>query len=131
MNSIPEIILDTNMYKFNLTVWISILTVCLTTMATLIKIFGRKFKPEELPGNNFHCKQRAKDTARLQKSTEDIKNEIKDVKNKLNNLDTKVAVLTEKSESSRKSLEEMKILSRDLTLRLDDLLKQLIDYANS
>ena len=106
----------------NWTAVIAIVTVCLTAMATLIRLYGPKSKvsDEILRGSPY-----------LKKLEDDAVDGIK----KLNALKeyvqtehTEVEKLKIETKNSTKSLEELKQDNRDLVQRLDDLLKQFMEY---
>jgi hypothetical protein len=128
---LPNIMFNTPVYQFNLTIWLSVLTICLSIMATLIKIFRKKPNPEEIPGQSQYCKRQAENLGRIEKMAEECQKDVVRLNGENAELRTNVAVLIEKAEAANKSLEGMKISSRDLTRRLDDLLRQLMDFASS
>jgi len=128
MTDVPNILLKSPWFTFNLTVWASIFstvfTIAIATMATIIKIYKKAPNPEELPGKSTYCKQEAKEILRIQKASEINQQHICELKSEIATLTTKIAVLAAKLEGSTNELEEIKT-------RLNDLLKQLMDYANS
>jgi len=117
----------------NLTIVMSIISLSLGAMATLIKIFGpdHKISDENLRKSPY--------LINLEKEINDkdkkLKDEINDKDKKLNGLKeivnaqhTEVEKLKVESKNSSRSLEELKQDNRDLVQRLDDLLKQFMEY---
>ncbi len=106
----------------NLTVIISVTAFCLTAMGALIKIFGPNHKISD-------------ENLRISPYLIGLEADVKDKDNKLNGLKEIVSVqhvevekLKVESKNSSKSLEELKQDNRDLVQRLDDLLKQFMEY---
>jgi len=128
---LPDLQINTPVYQFNLTILLSVIVFCLTAMGTIIKTFGKKPKPEELPGTSPYCQQHKKDVEKLQKFTEDQSNKNQELRSLAGKLEVEVAVLKRDCETKNKSLEEMKENNRTLAIRLDEMIRQLIDYANS
>jgi septal ring factor EnvC (AmiA/AmiB activator) len=117
----------------NLTVIFSVISICLAAMGALIKIFGPNHKiNDENLRNSPYLIGLEKD---IKEKESKLKEEIKDKENKLNGLKEIVNVqhvevekLKVESKNSSKSLEELKQDNRDLVQRLDDLLKQFMEY---
>jgi len=106
----------------NVTLLIAIVTICITTMATLIKLFGPKRKVND-------------ESLRESPYLKEIETEIKEKEAKLIALKelvssehTEVEKLKIETKNSSKSLEELKQDNRDLVARLDHLLKQFMEY---
>jgi len=117
----------------NLTVIISVTAFCLTAMGALIKIFGpnHKINDENLRISPYLI-EIEKD---IKEKESKLKEEIKEKESKLNGIKeilnaqhVEVEKLKVESKNSSKSLEELKQDNRDLVQRLDDLLKQFIEY---
>lgn len=104
---------------------LSVLTVSLTAMATLIKIFSGKVsvKDEDL-----------KQTTIIQTLSEDTKYNKKKQEELIEiatGLRTDVERLKVETVNSSKTIEELRKDYRDLVQRLDELLNQLLDWVNS
>jgi septal ring factor EnvC (AmiA/AmiB activator) len=138
----PNITFETPVYQINLTVLLSVLSFCLAAMATLIKIFSKPRKPEEMPGTSPHCvhmkeqiqrieEKQKEDVERLDaenKSSVEREQKLKDI---VAELEKEVLGLQKDAEAQNKSLEEIRQSNKEIAGRLDDLLKQLMDFANS
>ena len=114
--------------NWNLLIALSIM--CVTAMGVLIKVFGKKLKPEEKAGNGFICQQNIKDITRLESEIKSNSKNHDELKEKVNQLKTQTATLKVQSENNTKSLDEMKQDTREIVQRLDDLLKQLVEWLN-
>jgi len=130
-------------YNLNLTVIISVITACVATMATIINIFGtkrsdrikeeeakKKKDPSTLPGNSQTCKQHEKDMNRVETLTKDNKKNLEEAQKIVNQMRTQVATLEKDNENINKSLDEMKDSNKETARKLDDLLRQLMDWMN-
>jgi len=106
----------------NWTFIISIFTICLTTMATLIKIFSGHVKEEDLR-NSKYIKGVDQKTEENFIRIDKIKEEVSDHKNKL-------SVLTTRTDAHQSSIESLKTDNRELVQRLDDLLRQLLEWVS-
>jgi septal ring factor EnvC (AmiA/AmiB activator) len=106
----------------NVTLLIAIFAVCLTAMATLIKLFGPKSK---ISDENLRNSPYLKDLESNAKEKEEKFNQLKDL---VNCQHTEVEKLKIESKNSSKTLEELKQDNRDLVQRLDHLLKQFMEY---
>jgi len=128
---LPGLQINTPIYQFDLTIILSVIVFCLSAMGTIVKVFSKAAKPEELPGTSPYCQQHKKDVEKLQKFTEDQTDKNQELRGLAAKLEVEVAVLKRDCETKNKSLEEMKENNRSLAIRLDDMIRQLIDYANS
>ena len=116
--------------SLNINFIIAIVTVCLTAMATLIAIYRRRIKPDELPGKSVHCAQQNKEIERIEKANEDVRLKNENLKESVNKIQTEIAAIQEQNKYACKSLDEMKQDNKAIVQRLDDLLKQLMDFLN-
>jgi septal ring factor EnvC (AmiA/AmiB activator) len=106
----------------NWTILIALFAVCLTAMATLIKLYGHKSKiSDENLRNSPYLQEIGSDL----KAKEDKFNQLKELVNIYN---IEVEKLKIESKNNSRSLEELKQDNRDLVQRLDDLLKQFMEY---
>ncbi len=117
----------------NLTVIISVTAFCLTAMGALIKIFGpnHKINDENLRISPYliEIEKNIKDKeCKLKEEIKEKENKLNGIKEILNAQHVEVEKLKVESKNSSKSLEELKQDNRDLVQRLDDLLKQFIEY---
>jgi len=103
--------------KISWTLLIAIFAVCLTAMGTLIKIFGKKVTEEDI--------------GRIERESKEIKEKHESLKDAIGNMQTEVATLKERSRNNEKTLDGMKQDNREIVQRLDDLLKQLIEFLNN
>jgi len=122
---LPEILIDNDFFKINLTVVLSILAFCLTAMGTLVKIYGvkKEIPTDEKPGKTTTCtenKQNGKDNSAA----------ILELKKEIQSLKTQMATTIIKIENSGKTLDELKSDYRSLADKLDNLLKQLLDLLS-
>lgn len=101
----------------NWTLVISIFAVCFTAMATLIGIFGRRVRKE--------------DVVRLENSDKNHVTRIETLKDAIAKVETEIATLTAQTKNNEKTIDEMKQDYRDIVQRLDDLLKQLMEFLNN
>ena len=124
--------------------WTYLLTVISLTiggMATLIKIFSNPYKKEDMPGNNLNCKYHSEHLSKIEEATKEntkkIDESIKENSQKTveltqiaNDLSKEVGILKNQSENMEKSIDEMKVANKEVAYRLDNLLKQLIEWMN-
>jgi len=103
--------------KISWTLLIAIFAVCLTAMTTLIKIFGKKVTEEDID--------------RIEKESIELREKHESLKNAIGDIQTEVATLKERSKNSEKTLDGIKQDNREIVQRLDDLLKQLIEFLNN
>jgi len=139
--SLPEIQANANL---NLTVIISVTVFCVSTMATIINLFGAKraerMKEKEeakrqkdtsnTPGKSLVCQQHEKNVVRIEDLTKDNTKKIEDAQKIVNEMRTQVATLENDKENMHKTIDEMKDNNKEIARRLDDLLKQLMDWMN-
>lgn len=108
----------------NWTVIISIVTICLAAMGTLTKIYGsdKKISDEKLRNSPYLQK--------VEKDLLDKEIKLSNLKDIVNTQNVEVEKLKIESKNSNKSLSEIKQDNRDLVQRLDDLLKQFMEYMD-
>ena len=117
----------------SINILLSILAVSLAGMGTLIKIFGKRKKvvtPEEMPGKTPYCIQHKVDLTKnenLSKETADKQIELRQV---VNDLRSELVVLKSQSDHTNKTVDEMKQNTKEIAMKLDDLLKQLLESMN-
>ena len=129
--------------SINWTFLIAFIAVCFTAMMSLIQIFGKKVREEDikrLEKENEDVKQKIEalkttasqkeDVKRLEKENEDVKQKIEALKGTVNQIETEIAIFKERTRNNEKSIDEMKLDNKDIIQKLDDLLKQLMDYLN-
>ena len=106
----------------NWTLVITVITICLAAMGTIIKIFGTKTKinDESLRNSSYLQSIESAGNKRSEK--------LDQLKELINIQYTEVEKLKILSQNSTKGLEELKKDNRDLVQRLDDLLRQLMEY---
>ena len=113
----------------NWTFIIATFTICLTAMATLIKIFSNTVKKEDKPGDENpycqQCKQKLEECVDKIKSSGEKGEKIKEV---VTEIDKVVAAMLKDNENLNKGVEEIKKDYRELAHRLDGLLKQLMSW---
>ena len=108
--------------SINWTAVIAILTISLTAMGTLIKLFGPKSK---ISDENLRASPYLK---QLEADVQDKEAKFSQLKELVNGQHTELAKLKVETDHSSKSLEDLKQDNRDLVQRLDDLLKQFMEY---
>ena len=128
--SSPQITLDIPSYHINLTLLLSVITVSLAAMGTLIKVFSKKTKKEELPGSNPHCLQQKEDLDRIENITKENANKHESLREIANNLEKEVGILKNQSDNVVKNIDEIKQSNKEIASRLDDLLKQLLEWMS-
>jgi len=127
---IPNI--ETTFVQINLTYVLSVIVFCLTTMATLIKIFARSQSSEEdLPGKNETCKRHEIDIAKSEKNHDDNSRKIEEANRIIGEMRVQVASLEKDNENINRNISDMKDTNKEIAVRLDDLLKQLIEWMNA
>lgn len=142
----PQVIIENAAYTINLTLLMSVVTLGLMAMGTLIKIFGpseskpaptpvvepkNEVKTSFEPGEHPNCKQHAKDLERIEKSNLDGLKKEEEITKITNQIEKEIILLKKESETTAKTLDEMRNINKGIVQRLDDLLKQLSDYVNS
>jgi len=131
MASIPPVQVDTTWFKINLTVVISVLTACLGIVKSIVALWGKSSKPEDLPGElNQHCQKELVRIKSIEKDTLEVSKKHDDLKEIVGEIRQDVAVLKNQSENTTKTLDEMKQSNREIANRLDDLLKQLMEWMS-
>jgi len=127
----PEMILETDFFKIDFTIIFAVVMFCLTTMTTLIKIFGKKeVKDADKPGNTAECVQHLSAMKANQKDTNTNSEQITQILTSVNELKTQVATIKVEIDNSDKSLEELKEDYKGLTLKIDDLLRHLLEMLS-
>lgn len=109
----------------NWTTVIGIITISLASMGTLIKIFSstRAVKEEDLRESPI--------IKEISQDAKDAKKRQEDMKETANLLKTEVEKLKIESANNNKTLEELRKDYRELVSRLDDLLRQLLEWVNT
>jgi uncharacterized protein YlxW (UPF0749 family) len=129
---IPDINVETPIYKVNFTIVLSVLLICLTILSLIVKVFGiKKEKPENIPGNAPRCKEKAKDLIRLEDQAKNEQYKREELTAIVTNLEKEVAVLKVQNENMTTNMTEVKEANKMVANRLDDLLQQLFDWTNS
>jgi len=124
----------------NWTTVIGVITFCLTAMATLINIFSNKNKSvtdeslrsspfmKELIESNKERFQRH--DAEIEQLDRDVNSSINDIRDSINNLRVEIERLKVESTNGLRTLEDLRNDYRILVKRLDDILKQLVEWVN-
>ena len=104
---------------------ISVISVSVAAMVAMIKIFGPKKQvaDEELRKSDY-----VKD---IERRAKEAKVKIEELKDIINKNSTEIEKLKIESGHNTKSVEELKQDNRELVQRLDDLLKQILDWVNN
>jgi septal ring factor EnvC (AmiA/AmiB activator) len=137
----PSVILETPVYHVNLTVLLTIVTICLTAFGTFVTIFRKKKNPEAQAGTSPYCLQKQADLERIEKDAKENSEKLERVKEENNQkIDTlrqsvndnskEVGILKTQSDNITKGLDEMRQDVKEVASKLDDLLKQLLDWMN-
>lgn len=124
------ITVQTALGGLNLTVLFSVITICISSLVAAIQIFKKKRDPIEIPGESLHCIQQKKEMERIEKDVTANNGKTEELKTITNNMEKEIALLKQGSDNMNKSMEEMKQNNREVALRLDDLLRQLMDWMN-
>lgn len=109
-------------FAINWTTVLAILTISLTTMGTLIKLFGPKNKINDENLRESHY------LIQLESDMKEKESRLSHLKELVNEQHTDLEKLKIEMEHGSKSLSELKQDNRDLVQRLDDLLKQFMEY---
>jgi len=132
MGDIPTIVID----QVNITYVLYFLIAALSIMGTLIKIFGKtpekkeESKTNELPGNTVFCKGHKENMDRIEKSVATNYEKQEKLKDIVSDLEKDVGIIKNQNENMTKNMDEMKRENKDLVMKLDDLLKKLMDWMN-
>jgi septal ring factor EnvC (AmiA/AmiB activator) len=109
-------------FVFEWPFFLTIATISLTTMATLIRIFGPKTSISD---------DRLRESPFLKSLQDDIKEKalkLQNLKEIVQNTNIEVEKLKIETQNTIKTAAELKRDNRDLVQRLDDLLKQFMEY---
>jgi predicted RNase H-like nuclease (RuvC/YqgF family) len=118
-------------FEVNVTVILSVVAISLSALATLTKIYGKRDqKPDELPGKTPYCEQHKADLMETKNTTKEINIKQENLKQIANDLKNEIGILKNQSENMIKTVDEMKQGNKELALKLDDLLKQLLDWMS-
>ncbi len=111
-----------NSFGINWTIIIAILTTSMAAMGTLIKIFGnqKKIKDEDLRDSRYLSK--------MEKNLEIGLSHHQTINEEIRKLEHLYGQLVEKIKNNEKDIEEIKENNKDLIKRLDDLLRQLLEW---
>ena len=138
----------TTTFSINLTYVITISVFCITTMATVINLFGAKRadriaaanrqkdaeetkRIEEFkPGLTAYCKQHEKDLGRVEELTKENRDHYEAAQLIVNKMVTEVATLQHDKKNTDKTIDEMKENNKDVAKKLDGLLQQLMELMN-
>ena len=115
------IVFSTPSYQINLTILLSIITVCLAAMGVLTKIYGRK--KEEEPGKHPSCSAHDERGKRNEAS-------IKELRDKVDAMKDEVSRTSVKLDSDEKTIDELKQDSRKLADKMDLLLAQVLEFLD-
>ena len=126
----PTILLEGSVYQVNMTLLLSVITISLATMGTLVSIFKRRLRDDEKPGGSLFCKQKLEDLKRIEGTTKDNISKNEELKNLVNGLEKEVGVLKNQSNNTTKNLDEMKQTVKEVASKLDNLLKQFVDWMS-
>ena len=117
--------------EINWTFLIATLTVCLTAMATLIKIFSSPNSKEDLPGpENPFCQQQIQAIEKMKTEMESTSEKNEKAREVVTEIDKIVATMLKDNENINKGIDEIKRDYRELAHKLDGLLKQLISWMS-
>jgi len=138
----PNIFSAPQNYQIDLTVLLSVTAVCLTAMGTLVAIFRKKsteLKDDEFPGKTPMCLQKKTDIERIEREAKELSNKldkfkdesrkkIEEIRQMGNDANTEIGILKNESLNSIKGIDNTKAELKDIASKLDDLLKQLLDW---
>ena len=126
----PEILLETPLYRVNITLLLAVITVSLAGMGTLIKIFAKKTKKEDIPGSSTHCLQQKENLNRIEETTKENINRYESLRKIVNELEKEIGILKNQSDNIVKNMDEVKQSNKEIASRLDELLRQLLDWIS-
>jgi septal ring factor EnvC (AmiA/AmiB activator) len=117
--------------SINFTVLLSVFAFCLAAMGTIVKVFGKRSKPEDLPGKNVVCQQHIKDLNRVETMSKENDTKNQELMKVINQIEKETALLKKETESNTRSNEDLKQSNREIAKRLDELLIQLTDFISN
>jgi len=103
--------------SINWTLVLSVFAICFTAMATLVGIFGKRVRKEDIQ--------------RIENNNTNNNTKTDTLRTAITAVEKEVAGLTQKTINNEKNIDEMKKDYREVVQRLDDLLKQLMEFLNS
>ena len=111
----------------NWTVIITVITVCLTAMGTLIKIFSRG---DYDSSKDLLIQQKSQEIATLTNESKENKEKLEKVKETTNQIQSEIKLLQQENAVQNKNIEEIKSNNRAIVNKLDDLLRQLMEWMS-
>jgi len=109
---------------------IPIFAVCISALVAAIKIFGNKPKDENLPGKSIECIHTRKEIDKLQEQAKDNTENHNRLRELISDLKNQITRLEVDSKNTSKSVEDLKEDNREIVQRLDNLLKELMEWLN-
>lgn len=122
MTNVVQALAQSAANPINWTTVISILTICLTAMATIIKIFANKLSDDTLNSSKY--------ISGIENATKENSKKIESMNNDMNKEKITTAKHASMLESNATSIKELKEDNREIVQRLDDLLKQLLEWIS-
>jgi len=131
-----------NLPEINWTILFSTITICLSAMATLIKVFGNSCVKDEALRRSDLIKDMSTSINQNRTSLEKTKKELQDVNEKshkdysekidkikddITDIQRQVERLKVMVENNSKTAEELKKAHRDVVNRLDEVLRQIME----
>ena len=126
-----DVAIRTPAYSINLTFLLAIIAICLTAFGVLIKVYGKKKNPEELPGTSPYCKRHEEKIKEIEGTIKEGSTERNRLKDIIHENEKQITGLTRDSENQGSKINETKQENKELASKLDTLLKQLLDWMNS
>ena len=128
---ISELFLNTQYMQFDLTVFLSVLAICLTAMGTLVRIYGNKeIKDEDKPGLSTACKIHQETNRENRREIQTLSDGVGNVVNGIETLRDRMSEVNAEINNSHKDTENLKNEYKTLNNQLDILVKQLLDLLN-
>jgi len=112
----------------DLTQVIMVLGFCITVMITLIQIFKKRVRPEDLPGSSPHCKQEMENIRRGEESLKESNKKYEELKALVIEIEKELAIVKVNATNNVKNSEDAFTKIHELTDKLDDLLKRVMDW---
>ena len=111
--------------SINWTIVISVIAVCISALAAAVKIFGKKRKPDELPGLSVYCNQKEEKIKKLEDTAEEQWEINTQLQNTLNEEQRRNVRLQADLEHATENIQELKDSFRTLANKFDDLIRDI------
>jgi peptidoglycan hydrolase CwlO-like protein len=115
----------------NINLIIAVIAICLSAFGTLVKVFGKETRSTQ---DQNKLDELYKKIEKVQVDLRTIENDASGKYTErtriVGEIKEELAVLKTKTENQNKSIDDLRKDTREIVQRLDDLLRQLIDWVN-